>query len=68
MCKLFSTMMEITETVPLKNFRRDRGGGGENEVIDEDDEDDRHTHISMATSVVSTIPLSTDPSATKTIR
>ncbi|XP_063721273.1 proton channel OtopLc-like isoform X2 [Symsagittifera roscoffensis] len=62
-----NTMMEITETVPLKNFRRDRGGGGENEVIDEDDEDDRHTHISMATSVVSTIPLSTDPSATKTI-
>ncbi|XP_075245663.1 proton channel OTOP2-like isoform X2 [Convolutriloba macropyga] len=61
-----NSMAEIQETVPLKSFRSQRGGGLD-DPIDEDDEDDRHTHISMATSVVSTIPLSTDPSATKTI-
>ena len=30
-------------------------------------EDDRRSHFSMATSVVSTIPLSTQPAATKTM-
>ena len=49
----------VYNTYGLDTLQRGGGGGGM--------DDDRRSHFSVATSVVSTVPLSTQPAATKTM-